>query len=68
MFIILFIIFIGIPLLKECCENEKYRQSCYQNGHKTYWSNDGLRYTSNNRRVTNPKDMGINLNKDYYKY
>lgn len=68
MFIILFIIFIGIPLLKEYCENEKYRQSCYQNGRKTYWSNDGLRYTSSNRRVTNPKDMGINLNKDYYKY
>ncbi len=57
MFIILFILFIGIPLMKECWENEKYRQECQRKGYKTYWSNDGMRYTGSNKKVTNPKDF-----------
>ena len=51
MFIILFILFIGIPLLKEEMENQSYRESCRRRGNKTYWSTDGLRYTSNNQKV-----------------
>ena len=51
MFIILFIIFIGIPLIKEEMENQTYRESCRRRGDKTYWSTDGLRYTSDNRKV-----------------
>lgn len=51
MYIFLFIIFIGIPLIKEEIENQSYRQECYRRGDKTYWSTDGLRYTSNNRKV-----------------
>lgn len=51
MFIILFILFIGIPLLKEEMENQNYRESCRRRGDKTYWSTDGLRYTSNNQKV-----------------
>ena len=51
MFIILFIIFIGIPLIKEEMENQSYRESCRRRGDKTYWSTDGLRYTSNNQKV-----------------
>lgn len=51
MFIILFILFIGIPLLKEEMENQSYRESCRRRGDKTYWSTDGLRYTSNNQKV-----------------
>ena len=47
MFIILFI---GIPLLKEEMENQSYRESCRRRGDKTYWSTDGLRYTSNNQK------------------
>ena len=51
MFIILFILIIGIPLLKEEMENQSYRESCRRRGDKTYWSTDGLRYTSNNTKV-----------------
>lgn len=51
MFIILFILFIGIPLLKEEMENQSYRESCRRRGDKTYWSTDGLRYTSNGQKV-----------------
>lgn len=51
MFIILFILFIGIPLLKEEMENQSYRESCRRRGDKTYWSTDGLRYTSTNQKV-----------------
>ena len=51
MFIILFIIFIGIPLIKEEMENQNYREQCRRRGDKTYWSTDGLRYTSNNQKV-----------------
>ena len=51
MFIILFILFIGIPLIKEEMENQSYRESCRRRGDKTYWSTDGLRYTSNNAKV-----------------
>lgn len=57
MFIILFILIIGIPLIKEYMENESYRQDCYNRGQKTYWSNDGMRYTGTNKKVTNPKDF-----------
>ena len=51
MFIILFILFIGIPLLKEEMENQSYREECRRRGYDTYWSTDGLRYTSTNRKV-----------------
>lgn len=51
MFILLFILVIGIPLAKEAIENEQYRQECYRRGDKTYWSTDGQRYTSNNKKV-----------------
>ena len=51
MFIILFILFIGIPLIKEGMENQAYREFCKRRGDKTYWSTDGLRYTSNNQKV-----------------
>lgn len=51
MFIILFILFIGIPLLKETIENQNYREQCRRRGDKTYWSNTGLRYTSNDEKV-----------------
>lgn len=51
MFIILFILFIGIPLLKEEMENQAYRDECRRRGDKTYWSTDGLRYTDTNQKV-----------------
>ena len=51
MFIILFILFIGIPLMKEAMENANYREQCRQRGDKTYWSTDGLRYTDSNKKV-----------------
>lgn len=51
MFIILFILFIGIPLLKEEMENQSYRNECRRRGYGTYWSTDGLRYTNNNTKV-----------------
>lgn len=51
MFIILFILVIGIPLLKEAIENEQYRQECYRRGDSTYWSTTGLRYTNNDKKV-----------------
>lgn len=51
MFIILFILFIGIPLIKEEMENQSYRESCRRRGDKTYWSTDGLRYTDTNQKV-----------------
>lgn len=51
MFIILFILFIGIPLLKEEMENQSYREVCRRRGDKTYWSTDGLRYTGSNQKV-----------------
>lgn len=51
MFIILFIIFIGIPLLKEEMENQAYREECRRRGYGTYWSTDGLRRVDNNKKV-----------------
>ena len=51
MYIILFILVFGIPLLKEAIENQNYRDACRRRGDKTYWSTDGLRYTSNNTKV-----------------
>ena len=57
MFIILFILIIGIPLIKEAIGNQNYRDECRRRGDKTYWSTDGLRYTDTNRKVTDPKDM-----------
>lgn len=51
MFIILFILVFGIPLLKEAIENQNYREACRRRGDKTYWSTDGLRYTSDNIKV-----------------
>lgn len=50
MFIILFILVFAIPLLKEEMENQSYREEC-RRGDKTYWSTDGLRYTSTNQKV-----------------
>ena len=51
MFIILFILVFAIPLLKEEMENQSYREECRRRGEKTYWSTDGLRYTSTNQKV-----------------
>ena len=51
MFIILFVLFVGIPLLKEEMENQNYRERCRRRGYDTYWSTDGLRYPSTNRKV-----------------
>lgn len=51
MFILLFILVIGIPLMKEYIENQNYREECRRRGDSTYWSTDGLRYTSNNQKV-----------------
>lgn len=51
MFIILFILVIGIPLLKEAIEDANYREECRRRGDATYWSKTGLRYTSNNEKV-----------------
>ena len=42
--------FVGIPLLKEEMENQNYREQCRRRGYDTYWSTDGLRYTSTNRK------------------
>lgn len=51
MFIILFIFVFAIPLLKEEMENQSYREECRRRGDQTYWSTDGLRYTSTNQKV-----------------
>ena len=51
MFIILFILFIGIPLIKEEIENQAYREECRRRGRETYWSTDGLRRVDNNKKV-----------------
>ena len=51
MFIILFILVFGIPLLKEAMEDAQYREECRRRGYDTYWSTDGLRYTSTNQKV-----------------
>ena len=37
--------------IKEEIENQNYREQCRRRGDKTYWSTDGLRYTSNNEKV-----------------
>lgn len=50
MFIILFILIIGIPLIKEAIEDANYRDECRRRGDKTYWSKDGLRYTDTNNK------------------
>lgn len=51
MFIILFILIIGIPLLKEYIDNQNYREQCRRRGDSTYWSNTGLRYTNTDKKV-----------------
>lgn len=51
MFIILFILIIGIPLMKEWYADQQYREQCYRRGEKTYWSRTGLRYTKNDKEV-----------------
>lgn len=51
MFIILFILIIGIPILKESFDDAQYRDECRRRGQKTYWSHTGERYTSNNEKV-----------------
>lgn len=51
MWLVLFIIFIGIPLINEEIENQAYRDECRSRGWDTYWSTDGLRYTSTNQKV-----------------
>ena len=51
MWIVLFIIFIGIPLIKEEIENQSYRDECRRRGYDTYWSTDGLRRVSDNKKV-----------------
>lgn len=50
-FILLFILVWVIPLIKEEIENQNYREECRRRGHTTYWSTDGQRYTSNNKKV-----------------
>lgn len=50
MFIILFILIIGIPLIKEEIGNQQYREERRRSGDKTYWSTDGLRYTDTNKK------------------
>lgn len=50
MFIILFILVFGIPLLKEAMEDAQYREECRRRGYDTYWSKTGCRYTSDNRK------------------
>ena len=57
MWILLFILFIGIPLIKEEIENQNYREQCRRRGDKTYWSTDGLRYTSNNQKVYKQEEL-----------
>ena len=51
LFIFLFIIVWVIPLIKEEVENQNYRESCRRKGYDTYWSTDGQRYTSSNKKV-----------------
>ena len=51
MWILLFILFIGIPLIKEEIENQNYRAQCRRRGCDTYWSTDGLRRVSDNKKV-----------------
>lgn len=52
MFIILFILIIGIPIIKELNENEQYRQWCLRNGVDKYVHVDGTyRYTATNKKV-----------------
>ena len=51
MWILLFILFIGIPLIKEEIENQNYREQCRRRGYDTYWSTDGLRRVSDNKKV-----------------
>ena len=51
MFIVLFILVFGIPLLKESIEDAQYREECCRRGYETYWSKTGCRYTDNNRKV-----------------
>ena len=51
-----FILVWGIPLLKESIENEQYRQECLRRGEKTYWSNDGLRYTDTNTKYDGKRE------------
>ena len=51
MFIILFILFFGIPLIKEEIENQAHRDECRRRGYDTYWSTDGLRRVDNNKKV-----------------
>ena len=51
LFIIGFIFVWVLPLLKESVENQIYRMECLNRGEETYWSNDGLRYTSTDRKV-----------------
>ena len=51
MFIFLFIIVWVIPLLIESIDNQNYREECRRRGDQTYWSTDGLRYTSDNKKV-----------------
>lgn len=51
MFILLFILVWGIPLMKEAMENQSYREECRRRGYETYWSTDGLRYTNSNQKV-----------------
>ena len=40
MYIILFILVFGIPLLKEAMEDAQYREECRRKGYNTYWSNE----------------------------
>lgn len=50
-FILLFILVWGIPLMKESIENQNYREQCRRRGDSTYWSNTGLRYTDTDQKV-----------------
>ena len=52
MWIILFIIFIGIPIMKELIEDASYREECRRRGWDTYIDVGGTwRYTDTNKKV-----------------
>ena len=51
MFIILFILIIGIPLMIEWNKDQQYREQCRRRGDTTYWSRTGKRYTKDDKPV-----------------
>ena len=50
MFILLFIIFIGIPIMKELLEDSQMRDEAKRKGYNTYVANNGgLKYVDSNK-------------------